>query len=242
MSFDPDDYLKPHFLPMEREIGIRIGAPIIDWEIKAQPSQKPTWTEYNEIEVHGFRLHSIDSDSVNIKVSMRWKKFERIPFTNRRFKRAETNCDAVASVHLFVTNDYRIAQNEPKFSGVDCTTSGWGLEQIFDYMASGLTWLVTGGQNSFGIFDMFAGFGALSYNFVSYFRNASIDLSDPIKKKIVLDERVPLINELYRLDDLHVEFFLKDVRYDSKGIWLIFGWKDNLQTAVQQVADRFGLG
>lgn len=218
MSFDPDDYIKPHFDAGQREIGFRIGVPILDWEIRRQPTQRPRWTEYNEVEIHGFHLRGVGSDNFTLGVPMRWKQFERIPFTRRRYKRAETKCDAAAMIRLFVTDDHRLAQRDPLISGVNCTTSGFGLEQIMDYMMQGLSWVVSGGSTSFGVFDLFAGFGMIVYDFIAFFRNAQIDLTDPVHQRIILNEHVPFIRKIYELDDLYVEFFLKAVRYDPKGL------------------------
>lgn len=237
-----DNYIKLHFDRGDREIGFRIGVPILDWEIRQQPSQRTKWTDYNEIEVHGFHLRSVDADGMSVGLSMRWKQFERIPLTNRRYKRAETNCNAVARIRLLVTENHRIAQRDPLISGIDCTTSGFGLEQITDYMLQGLTWVVTGGQSSFGLFDVFAGFGTVIYDFAAFFRSAQIDLSDPVHRRFILNEHIPFIRKIYELDELHVEFFLKEIRYDSKGIWLIFGWASNLDDVVLPVASMVGLG
>ena len=178
--FDPDDYLKPYFDPDRNEVGFRIGIPIISWEIRKQPKQKPKWTDYNEVEVHNFHLKSVASDGLQIGLSLRWKQFES-NLIGERYKRAETNCDANALAQFYVSSKHQIISDKPLISGIDCTTSGFGLEQIFDYMVQGMTLIISGGENKVGLFDVLAAFGTLGYNFVAYFSDAQITISDPVQ-------------------------------------------------------------
>lgn len=240
-DFDPDDYIKPHFDAGQREIGFRLGVPILDWEIRKQPAQQPWWTEYNELEVHGFHLCGIGEDNLTVGLSVRWKQFEAIPIVGGRWKRAETNCDGAASIRLFVTDDHRLARDKPSISVQDCDTSGIGLEQFIDYVLQGLTWVVSGGSTSVGLFDILAGLGELVYNFDAFFNDEHFNLSDPVHYQIILNERIPFIRKIYELDDLYIEFFLKAVKYDPKGLWLIFGWNDNLDGDVLPLAGMVSL-
>ena len=238
-GFNTDDFIKPHFDPNQNEIGFRVGIPILDWEIRKQPGQRVKETDYNEIDVHNFHLKSVAADGMSIGISLRWKKFESDLFGGT-YKRAETNCDANVLVRLYVTPEHSIAVYPPLVNGIDCTTSGFGLEEIVDYMTQGLTWIASGGQNSIGFFDILAGVGSLIYDFDAYFNDATI-LTDPVSIGIVSDNLLPFVRQLYDLGDNENNVYLSDIRYDSKGVSLIFSYPEWLEDAARQIVSVLNL-
>lgn len=101
-------------------------------------------------------------------------------------------------------------------SGVQCSSSGIGFEQLVDYMARALTWLVSGGSNSFGIFEIFANFGALVYNIGAFYD--IVHITDPIIRQVIDDQYIPFVSLIYKFDKDNNDVHLHELRYDAKGI------------------------
>jgi hypothetical protein len=235
MAFGFDEYIKPYYNFNAREIGFRVGRPILDWEIAKFPGSRPTWTAYNRVEVHGFSLESIASDGLVIRVQTRWKRFTKKPFVSGTIKTGETNCNSKALTRVSATNDHRIRVGQPLVMGVDCTSSGFDLVSVSDYMVQGLTSAVTGGTGGFGLFDVLGGIGALAYDFAAFFRDASIAVTDPIDQKVLSDHLFPYVKRIYDLDDAQNEVYLSAVRYDPMGVWFIFSypaWANGLAESI----------
>jgi hypothetical protein len=226
------DYVGAHFDEDSHEIGIGVGAPILDYEIRKQPNIRPKWTNYDKQEVHHFHLHSIGSSSLIVGFSFRREQW--VDFIGGRRKSGETNCDAQVIVSPFVTQDHRVATKQPLIRDVDCGSSGFGVEQLFDHMASGLSFLISGGTERFGLFDMLAGIGAFAYDFGAIFSDPQI-ITDPIQRSILSQQFLPYVKEIWDMEDKESEVYLSDIRYEPKGIWLIFRYPEWLEDAVRAV-------
>lgn len=228
--FDIEDYLKPYFNFNRREVGFRIGSPILSHEISKKPSIQPKWTKYDQQEVHNFDLVGIGADCLVIGFSFRRKQF--IDFIGGRRESGETNCNAQLLVPLYVTPDHRIAVRQPFIRDVDCSSSGFGPMQLLDHMGTVLTFIVSGGQDQFGTLDMLAGIGALTYNFAALWVDPNI-VTEPIQLSILSSNLTPYVNRIWDFDDRENEVYLSDIRYDPKGVWLIFSYPDWLQSAAK---------
>lgn len=226
MTFELEDYLKPHFDFNKRELGFRIGVPILDHEIRKQPSIRPKWTGYDKQEIHSFHLHSIAADSLVIGFSFRRQQW--VDFIGGKKKSGETNCNAQVFVRLFVTQDHRIATKQPTIKDVNCKSSGFGVEQLLDHLASGLSFLVSGGKEQFGLFDFLAGIGAVGWNLKAIFSDPIV-ITDPVQRSILSSQMTLWVNKIWDFDRKENEVYLSQLRYDPKGVWLIFSYPKLLQ-------------
>ena len=242
-SFDPEDYLKEHFDPDQNEIGFRIGRPFLECVIDELPGKMLKDTRFNEVEAHNFHLKSIGTDGIRVGLSVRWKQFENNPnpLDPARIKRAETNCDAIATVKPFVRPDHSIAVPDPVISGLDCTTSGFGVEQLFDYMFQGMSFVLSGGKNKIGLIETFIAVGALIHNLQSYFSDSLVFVSDPVTLQVIPDHAIPLAKKIgfainvQGFDENHNEVVLTDMRYDAKGVWYIFSYPEWLASIAEPI-------
>ena len=241
IAFDIEEYtsriIKEHYAPEEREIGFRLGRYVIDGVLRDQPAQVVKDTRYNEVAVRNFSLRSVEDRGLLIDYDLRWQQFEDIPLTNRRYKRAETNCDGSALIGFQASQGSEVVLNAPVLNAPDCTTSGFGVEQVLDYMSQGLTFLASGGEESYGLFDILAGFGTLGFNYVSAVNQTSTTLSDPVRAELFDDSHVKFIESIYKLDDDYNEVYLSDIRYDPDGVWFIFTYPQWLQEATDQISN-----
>jgi|CXWK01.1.fsa_nt_gi hypothetical protein len=234
-GIDFDDYVKPYFDSSANEVGFRIGVPILAHEIQKQPSVRPKWTDYDQMELHGFRLRSVTQGGLHIDFSFRRKQF--IDFIGGRTKSGETNCDGIVIVKPYVTNDHRVAVNQPVVINENCTSSGFGLEQILDHLVTTMSFIITAGAERTGLFDMLIGIGSVPYNLSAIFSDP-IFVSNPIEKDILLKKHFPYVKEIWKLEEDQNTVHLSDIRYDPKGVWFIFSYPQWVEDTVRAIVGK----
>ena len=104
-------------------------------------------------------------------------------------------------------------------------------------MCKGVTWIYSGGETSFGFFDIMAGFGMLAYDFSALFAQTSVTVSDPIELRVLSGPLTEFVDRVIELDYAEQEVYLKDIRYDPKGVWFVFSYPEHLEDAAQQIAN-----
>ncbi len=216
-----------------REIGYRIGIPVLRLFIGSFPSEKIKDSPYNKVYARNFKLQKIDSGKIVIEVDIRWEKYEKVPFTDRYWKRAEVNCDAQLVIVPFVSDtDHKIYIHEPQTLVGNCVDSGIGLEEMFDYLASAVTYVLSGGEEQIGLHDIFAGYGSFLYSLRSLFDNKDIVLADKVSFKLILKDLIPFIDRISELDGKYYDFYLHRVTCEPNGLWQIFKYPESLANDI----------
>ncbi|MBV7332450.1 hypothetical protein KFU94_30415 [Chloroflexi bacterium TSY] len=120
-------------------------------------------------------------------------------------------------MQLFVDANHRIVTNDKPFLTVrDCSTSGFGAEEVFDYMFQGLTWMISGGETSFGLYDAIGGFATIAYDFFAGVSQSDIALTREISTEILNHEMLKFVSQLHEIDVSENELYLDRIRYDTK--------------------------
>lgn len=232
------DYVGVHFDEASNEIGIGVGAPILSHEISKIPNQQPKWTGYDQQEVHHIHLRSIGKNGLVIGFSFRVEQWADIPF---KTKTLEVNCDGQVTCPLHVTADHKIVAKQPLISGADCSSSGIGIVALLDHMGSALTFIISGGKDQFGLLDMLAGIGAAVYDFGAILSDDPLFVSDPVQRAILSERILGYTQMIWDIDDQENEVFLDDIRFEPKGIWLIFKYPQWLEDAIDWILGRMSV-
>ncbi|MEM7131477.1 MAG: SH3 domain-containing protein [Chloroflexota bacterium] len=245
---DFDDCIKPHIDLESNEIGFRIGSPILSAVTRNQPEVWQTNTKYNTRKLYNFRLLSITDAELNIGYSFSWDNFTDNPAEICAFggcvragpetiKVFGVNCDGIAFVKLGVSSDHRIITQPPILSGPNCNSDGgFEIADVLEYMMQGLTGLVSGGEDVIGLFDILAGLGVITYDFVAIFTQENIELTGPIRAEILNSNIFQYLDRIYELDEDENEVVLSDIRYDPKGVWIILEYPQQIEELVCEIA------
>jgi hypothetical protein len=236
---DWDDYIKVDFDLNTLRLSFRLGVPIINQLVGRTPSQSIKDTRYNQIEAHDFRLDSIGTDGLRIHASVRWKRFTDKPFGGT-FKTGETDCDSLVLVNAFVNPSHEVAVPSPTVLGTHCSNSGFDLLEVFDILTKTIGFIVSGGKAAPGIFDIFAGFGSLLYNFDVLLIDArQIYQSDPVQYSLATEDRTRYVKELRDLPSINASVFLSQIRYEPKGVWFDFQFEFSVRKNAEWLTYLF---
>lgn len=225
-GFHPDDYLAFRIWKDSKEVGMRIGHPVLAHEIGKLSPYYQKDTDYNKIKAYDFQYAGLDAKNkeIKIKAKINYRKYEKYPPPLKgRYQSYNQTWGANCGVQLSVANG--------RFAGkglVRKVESGWAggplgwIAEIFDTQFRILGFVIDGKDP-----------GKLSDAMIS----TAAFLATASKAATTVKERNEYLSALIEQRVI----FAKDVRFDNKGVWFVFGYSSPNAEKVSKLISSFPL-